>query len=389
MKSKSKTYKRLGDYIELVNVRNTDLKVDYLVGLTINKKFIPSVANTIGTNMANYKIIEKNQFACSLMQVSRDGKIPIARFEEEVGIMSPAYPVFKVVDETALLPAYLMMWFEREEFDREAAYYAVGGVRGNLTWDDFCDMKLPVPSIEKQQQIVDEYQSIENKIKVNEQICEQLEDTAQAIYREWFVEFNFPDEDGKPFKDNGGKMVWSDELDKEVPEGWEVRELSEVTEIKAGGDRPKEYSDYKTSDFNVPIFSNGIANEGLYGFTNKANYEKGSITVSARGTIGYCVLRNMDFDAIVRLLVLTPKLNNLSVYLWHTLKTVDFVDSGSVQKQLTVPQISNILIPVPLDTMLQRYDLTMNVFYDQIKNLNDTNESLEHFKSLLLVRMVK
>ena len=134
------TYKRLGDYIREVNVRNRDLKVTKLVGLTIDKAFIPSVANVIGTDLSNYKVIQKEQFACSLMQVSRDGKMPVAMFVEDEAIMSPAYPMFEITDKTVLMPQYLMMWFSRSEFDREASYYAVGGVRGSLTWEDFCNM---------------------------------------------------------------------------------------------------------------------------------------------------------------------------------------------------------------------------------------------------------
>ena len=147
-------YKRLGDYIREVNVRNRELKVTKLVGLTIDKAFIPSVANVIGTDLSNYKVIQREQFACSLMQVSRDGKMPVAMFEEDEAIMSPAYPMFEVVDKTVLMPQYLMMWFSRSEFDREASYYAVGGVRGSLTWEDFCNMKLPIPSITRQREIV-------------------------------------------------------------------------------------------------------------------------------------------------------------------------------------------------------------------------------------------
>ena len=153
-------YKKIGDFIQLVDKRNIELKDIPLVGVSINKKFIPSVANTIGTNMKGYKFIKKNQFACSLMQVRRDKKIPVALFENDEAIISQAYPVFEVVDENELLPEYLMMWMSRSEFDREACFYAVGGVRGSLEWEDFCDMKLPIPTIEKQREIVKEYKAI-------------------------------------------------------------------------------------------------------------------------------------------------------------------------------------------------------------------------------------
>ena len=160
-------YKQLGDYIRQVDVRNRDLAVDNLVGLTIEKAFIPSVANTIGTDLSNYKVISKGQFACSLMQVSRDGKMPIAMFKEEKGIMSPAYPMFEVFRKDELLPEFLMMWFSREEFDREVTFWAVGGVRGSLTWEDFENLNIPVPPIEEQLKIVAEYQAIERRIENN------------------------------------------------------------------------------------------------------------------------------------------------------------------------------------------------------------------------------
>ncbi len=181
-------YQRIGDYIRPVDVRNKDLSITNLVGLTIDKLFIPSVANTIGTDFSNYKIIRRNQFACSLMQVSRDGKIPISMYQEDAAIMSPAYPMFEVFNPESLLPEYLMLWFKRSEFDREASFYAVGGVRGSLEWNDFCNMKLPVPSIEEQRSIVAQYQAVEKRIRNNEQLIARLEDTAQAIFRHRFVE---------------------------------------------------------------------------------------------------------------------------------------------------------------------------------------------------------
>ena len=181
-------YQRIGDYIRPVDVRNKDLSITNLVGLTIDKLFIPSVANTIGTDFSNYKIIRRNQFACSLMQVSRDGKIPIAMYQEDAAIMSPAYPMFEVSDPESLLPGYLMLWFKRSEFDREASFYAVGGVRGSLEWNDFCNMKLPVPPIEEQKRIVAQYQAVDNRIRNNERLIARLEDTAQAIYHHRFVD---------------------------------------------------------------------------------------------------------------------------------------------------------------------------------------------------------
>ena len=212
-------YKRLGDYIREVNVRNRELKVTKLVGLTIDKAFISSVANVIGTDLSNYKMIRHEQFACSLMQVSRDEKMPIAMFEGNEAIMSPAYPMFEVIDKTMLLPQYLMMWFSRKEFDREASYYAVGGVRGSLTWEDFCNMQLPIPSITRQREIVSEYETLTNRIRLNEQMIQKLEATAQAIYRKMFV----------------------DGIDKgNLPEGWKMGIIGDLFELQRGFDLPSQ-----------------------------------------------------------------------------------------------------------------------------------------------------
>lgn len=210
--------KRLGDYIRPVDVRNRDLKVTRLVGLTIDKAFIPSVANTIGTDLSNYKVISENQFACSLMQVSRDGKMPIAMFKGEPCIMSPAYPMFEVSKTNELLPEYLMMWFSRSEFDREASFYAVGGVRGSLEWNDFCDMQIPVPAIEKQREIVAEYNTLATRIETNKKLIATLEQTAQTLYRHTFVDNIDPNN---------------------LPQGWRMGTIADMSEVVVAGTIPK------------------------------------------------------------------------------------------------------------------------------------------------------
>ena len=265
-------YKRIGEHIRLVDERNKGLKVKQLLGLSISKQFIPSVANTVGTNMANYKIIRKNQFACSTMQVRRDKKMPVALLQEvDEAIISQAYPIFEVRDEKELLPEYLMMWFARSEFDREACFHAVGGVRGSLEWEDFENLKLPVPHIDKQRAIVKEYNTIQNRINLNNQLIQKLEETAQAIYREWFVEFEFPDENGKPYKSNGGKMVWNEELEKEIPKGWEIKSLSEIATYLNGIAMQKFPSNNET-DF-IPVLKIRELSQGYF----DDNSDKGSI----------------------------------------------------------------------------------------------------------------
>lgn len=176
-------YKTIEELVTRVDERNSDGTVSELIGVSIDKCFIKSVANTNGTDLSKYKIIRKNDFAVSLMQVSRDGKIPVARLEEyEEAIMSPAYPIFRVKDKNIILPDYLEMWFKRPEFDREAAFIAVGGVRGSMPWEEFAKMKLPVPSIEKQQKIVNAYKIVTDRIALKQRINDNLEAQANAIF---------------------------------------------------------------------------------------------------------------------------------------------------------------------------------------------------------------
>ena len=180
-------YRALSELIEKVDERNDDGAITELIGVSIDKCFIKSVANTNGTDLSKYKIIRKNEFAVSLMQVSRDSKIPVARLEDyEVAIMSPAYPIFRVKDTRKILPEYLDMWFKRPEFDREAAFIAVGGVRGSMPWEEFAKMKLPVPPMDKQKNIVKAYKTITDRIALKQKINDNLEATAQAYFDNLF-----------------------------------------------------------------------------------------------------------------------------------------------------------------------------------------------------------
>ena len=359
-------YRRLGDYIREVDVRNRDLEVKELVGLTINKAFIPSVANTIGTDLSNYKVIRKEQFACSLMQVSRDGKMPVAMFEGECAIMSPAYPMFEVVDNNILLPQYLMMWFSRNEFDREASFYAVGGVRGSLTWQDFCDMTLPIPPIEQQRKIVAEYETITKRIRINEQMIIRLEETAQTLYCKMFV----------------------DGIDKEnLPEGWRIGTLGEIAEIKAGGDKPKSFSNFYTTQCQIPVIANGIENMGIIGYTEYSAINKPAITVSARGTIGVCFIRTKPYYPIVRLISVIPQNRNSLHNLWFQLSYKQFEGDGSVQNQLTIPVLERENIIIPENKILEEFEKRISVIGRVIEVKSVQNTKLNEIQSLLLAKM--
>lgn len=181
------SYKRIGQFVRQINNRNTGLEVVDLKGISINKLFMPSVANINGTDLSKYKVVSKYQFAYNPMHVGRDEVLPICMLEaDEPIIVSPAYVVFEIVDTEALLPDYLMMWCRRSEFDRNAWFTTDSSVRGGFIWDDFCDMTLPVPHPDKQREIVHEYNTIVERIKLNERINAELEDLVKDQFNDVF-----------------------------------------------------------------------------------------------------------------------------------------------------------------------------------------------------------
>lgn len=178
--------RKLGELIEWVDTRNKGVISTNLLGINIEKFFMPSVANIIGTDLSSYKLISKNQFACNPMHVGRDEKMPIALYlNEEPSIVSPAYFVFQPKDLTVVNPEYLMLWFRRAEFDRECWFHTDGSVRGGITWEEILDMSVPVPSIEEQDKIVLSYNDIEKRIKLKRQINDNLEAQATTIFKEY------------------------------------------------------------------------------------------------------------------------------------------------------------------------------------------------------------
>jgi restriction endonuclease S subunit len=219
---------RLGDYIRSVDVRNRDLKVERLMGINIEKRFMPSVANVIGTDLSNYKVVSKNQFACNLMHVGRDEKIPVAiQNEDESIIVSPAYVVFEVCDTKVLDPEYLMMWFSRSEFDRNAWFYTDGDVRGGMDREALFDMTIPVPDIKEQRNIVAEYKTLQTRIDTNKKLIATLEQTAQTLYRHTFVDNIDPNN---------------------LPDGWRMGTIGEFcAKMTSGGTPSRTNNDYWNS----------------------------------------------------------------------------------------------------------------------------------------------
>jgi type I restriction enzyme S subunit len=252
-------------------------------------------------------------------------------------------------------------------------------------------MPIIIPSIEKQKEIVREYNTIQNRITLNNQLINKLEETAQAIYMQWFVDFEFPNAIGKPYKNNGGKMVWCEELEKEIPEGWKLDFLGSFTKISAGGDKPKIFSNTKSEICKIPVVSNSSSNEGIYGYTNRAVIFDKCITISARGAIiGYTVLRLNPFVPIVRLIVIKPLDEVFLNYLFFTILNFKFDNqTSSAQGQLTVPDISSYRVIKPIDSILLKFQNQSSIIINNIDLTKKGNQKLEELKELLLAKMTR
>lgn len=182
-------YDRLGKHIRLIDNRNNDLITERVLGINIDKYFMPSVANVIGTDLSKYKLIQRGNFACNSMHVGRDERLPVAHYtDEQPAIISPAYFVFEIIDTAVLSADYLMMWFRRPEFDRICWLKTDGSVRGGIAWEDLCRMEVPVPPIEEQLEIVSSYQAITERIALKRQINDNLVNTTDTIFFKMFLE---------------------------------------------------------------------------------------------------------------------------------------------------------------------------------------------------------
>ena len=167
-------YELLGKYITPVDERNRDLSITNLLGVSIEKRFIPSIANIVGTDLSNYKIVRTGQFAYGPVTSRNGEKISLALLDGEDSIISSSYSVFMITDTSKLDPEYLMLWFKRSEFDRYARYKSHGSVREVFDWNEMCDVELPLPAIEKQKRIVKAYRAITERIELKRKINDNL-----------------------------------------------------------------------------------------------------------------------------------------------------------------------------------------------------------------------
>lgn len=378
-------YDILGNHIRLIDTRNRESITDRVLGINIDKFFMPSFANVIGTDLSKYKLITKGKFACNPMHVGRDERLPVALYdEEEPAIVSPAYFMFEVIDNSILNEDYLMMWFRRPEFDRICWLHTDGSVRGGITWDDICRLELPIPPIENQLEIVNSYKAIVERIALKQKINDNLEAMALTIYKSFFVDF-------EPF-------------DFSQPDDWKEVMVDDIAAEVICGKTPPT-SDSANYGGSVPFITIPDMHGSVYtttterflsdkGVATQANktLPENSICVSCIASVGLVCLTaepsqtNQQINSIICKNGISPfyvyiKMTTLTEYLKQ------LGAGGSTTLNVNKTLFGQIPILLPDETVMKEFHGKVEPLFSAIRANQYEMQRLESLKSLFLTQI--
>ena len=345
-------YKQLGQYIRQVDVRNVDGKEENLLGVSVQKQFIPSIANTVGTDFSKYKVVKKGQFTYIPDTSRRGDKIGIALLEDyEEGLVSNVYTVFEVTDENQLIPEYLMMWFKRPEFDRYARFKSHGSVREVMDWDEMCKVELPVPPIEKQRSIVKAYQTITDRIVLKQQINDNLEAMLTAVFYDTFSS-------------------------KEIAER---SKLSELMSFGNGKSRPK-------TDGTIPVYGGN----GVLSYTDQYNIENAILIGRVGAYCGSVYLEQGICWVSDNAIFAKSKVSTDEFFDYFLLKSLNLFNHhvGTGQQLLTQEILNNIEVAKPDYEQIEVFNEKAKAVYESITDNKSEIIRLQELADLLLSRLV-
>lgn len=378
-------YRLLGDFIRQVDVRNTDGKEENLLGVSVQKMFIPSIANTVGTDFTKYKVVKRGQFTYIPDTSRRGDKIGIALLTDyDEGLVSNIYTVFEVKDENELLPEYLMLWFSRPEFDRYARFKSHGSVREIMDWDEMCKVELPVPSIEKQRSIVKAYNTITDRIELKRKINDNLVATVTAIYRRMFIE------GGRIYPTAPLKQLCSKIGSGATPKGGKTAyQESGVSLVRSTNvfDYAFSYDDLAhISDEQADQLSNVIVEE------NDVLFNITGVSVTR-----CCIVPADVLPARVNqhVMILRPKTAMpMSYYIMTTLcsaenkgKLMGIAQSGSTREAINKQEMESFSIPVPPTKEVQDFEIKARGLYESVIRNTEEIMRLNVMQQLLLSQL--
>ena len=368
-----KGYKILGNYIRLVDERNKNLAVTKLLGVSISKKFIPSIANIVGTDLSNYKIVRTGQFAYGPVTSRNGEKISIAYLDEEDCIISSSYTVFEVENKEELDPEYLMLWFSRPEFDSYARYKSHGSVREIFDWNELCMVELPVPDIEKQRKIVKAYKTLTDRIALKQKINDNLLATTQAIYKSWFVDF-------EPF-------------DNVCPSDWGNGCVDDIAEFYDSMRKPLSSLERADMERIYPYYGAVSIVDYVDDFIFDGEYlllsEDGIYVVDENG---HPLLQHITgkFWANNHAHILKGKsgFNEDSLYLFLANTNMAPIVTGAAQPKINQANLKSFSITIPTSEVIENFNALIQPFFDQRLSNEAEVKKLESLKDLLLSRLV-
>ena len=379
--NKMKNYKKLGEIVKLIDERNKSLESSDVLGISIDKEFMPSVANTIGTDLSNYKVLRMNTFACNPMHVGRDERLPVSLYKKDIpAIVSPAYFMFRINDENEVLSDFLMLLFRRDDFDRNCWFRTDGSVRGGITWNDICEIKLPIPDIKEQQKIVDAYNSITKRIKIKQKINENLEKTAQAIYKKMFIE----DADLTLGKLQDFCSVFTGfPFDSELysdSDGIKTLRGENVTEEKLRWNTLKRYKGEITDRIEKNYLHEWDIVIGMDGSKVGKNWS---------------LVHDFDLPLLLAQRVACLRTSSISkqLFLYISLKIRKFteyvtqVNTGTTILHISGSQIEDFPVLLPNDTVLEDFGKKVIPLYEQMRNNIDEINKLQIFKQIVISRI--
>ncbi len=389
------SYRKLGEYIRLIDTRNKDNVTNKVMGINIDKFFMPSVANVIGTDLSKYKLITKGKFACNPMHVGRDERLPVALYEEdEPALVSPAYFMFEIIDNSVLDENYLMMWFRRAEFDRICWLHTDGSVRGGITWDDICRMELPIPDITKQREIVNSYKVITNRIELKRKINDNLEATIQAIFKSLFIDYEGSD--------------YSEFVEFEFgkyPTSWNLVNLDSIVDVCDGThDSPNPTKSGKYLITSRHLLPYAVDRSDAY-FIGEADFQKanerskveyGDILFSMIGTVGIIsFITDQEIDFAIKNVGLFRTSQNPTIryFILSYLKSrivENYISSymaGSTQSYVSLNVLRKIPLVLPPEDVLQQFEKQVTPLF--IKMIENTHEitNLNNLKDIITTSM--
>lgn len=373
-------YKALGKYIQVVDERNSALEDLPLMGLSVSKVFFPTIANLVGTDMTTYKIVYRNQFTYIADTSRRGDKIAIALNDSfDKMLVSQAYTPFEVKDTNELDPEYLMMWFRRPEFDRYARFKSHGSAREIFDWAEMCNTLLPVPHIDKQREIVKEYNTVVTRIKLNQQLIQKLEETAQAIYKQWFV--------------------------SEFDEDWSRVEIKDFGIIVTGktpsSDNPEDFGndmpfvtpgDFKGYNKFVLGAERNLSEVGYKKLKNKI-LPSGSVIVTCIGSdMGKIAIANQDCMTNQQMNSVVVSKSFYTDYLYYCLQSTSEEIKGIAMGGSTMPMLSKsdfekIELIKPEENILMKFEKVMKPMNELSIAYSRENQKLTELKELLLSKL--